>query len=449
MKYPIPNDWDGVTWCNWSVCWPGSPQWEALLRGFLTLPQRGWTWDERTGSVRDTQLIGRQITDENLPLWGCIVSCRDTELSDAIRYLADRLAASRCCTPGVGAGTVNGGTGGSSVEAEEPSEVDDGSPVGDPPAGFETWEQYFGNKCNAANYIVAQWRADLERTQQIGFYAGMTLTLMTRLLGATLLSPIPGDELVLAAATLIAAAGAGAINAVLEALEGVFTDFEQDLICSLYLANTVTSARLGASTVFSDNISSAVPFVEYWANSLTRHWLTNDNLNRLFELPTDVVYPASSCDDCGDITECVLLDFADGETNWFEDYPNAYDDLPAPSVTRDVVPTTTGLQVSASAESGQRVVIVDNEDFAIPIQAGMNIIQHYTNSVSVSSSIRVYLVTNVANRVFYNTHGAGEFTHTNSLTAFAGETIQRIILTVNSNGGNVQVVWHDVEITCV
>lgn len=306
MKLPIPDDWNGSDWCEWAVCWPDSPTWEAILMGFLTLPQRGRTWDERTGSVQDVQLIGRQITDENLPLWGCLVSCRDTSLADSIRYLADRLAANNgCCSDGPGPGITGGGTGGSAGTTEGPSSVDDGDVQQPPPAGWASWEEYFANKCGAANYIVDQWRDDLERAQTANFYAGATLTVVIRLLALALLTPIPGDEIVLMAATVIAAVGAGLLNGVLEALEAVFTSFRDDLVCSLYEADNVASAASAAYAIFETNVDSEVPLVETWALSLTRHWLNPDNLNRLFEANPDVEYPTGDCSGCEDPMGCL------------------------------------------------------------------------------------------------------------------------------------------------
>lgn len=85
MKIPIPDDWDGETWCRWSVCWPDSELWKGLLLGFITSPQRGRLWDEKTGSIKATQEIGRQIFDNNFPLECVIMSCGDaTELIAAL-----------------------------------------------------------------------------------------------------------------------------------------------------------------------------------------------------------------------------------------------------------------------------------------------------------------------------------------------------------------------------
>jgi len=67
MKLMIPPDWDGVTWKKHCICWPDSPLWRGVLWGFISLPARGRTWDEKTGSILAIQSIGREIVALNIP----------------------------------------------------------------------------------------------------------------------------------------------------------------------------------------------------------------------------------------------------------------------------------------------------------------------------------------------------------------------------------------------
>lgn len=64
-QYPIPDDWDGVTYECFIVEWPNSVQWVGLLRGLLTSPLRGRFWDGKTGTITDAQDIGREIEERN------------------------------------------------------------------------------------------------------------------------------------------------------------------------------------------------------------------------------------------------------------------------------------------------------------------------------------------------------------------------------------------------
>lgn len=70
MKLPIPDDWDG-NWQCVQVQWPDSPQWSALLVGFLSTVTRGRSWNENTGSIKDVQAIGRTIFNANFPFHDC------------------------------------------------------------------------------------------------------------------------------------------------------------------------------------------------------------------------------------------------------------------------------------------------------------------------------------------------------------------------------------------
>lgn len=70
MKLPIPDDWNGEYFCT-EIQWPKSPYWIAILLGLLEMPMRGYTWDERTGSILDVQEIGREIFNKNFPFVSC------------------------------------------------------------------------------------------------------------------------------------------------------------------------------------------------------------------------------------------------------------------------------------------------------------------------------------------------------------------------------------------
>lgn len=48
---PIPNDWDGETFCNFVVKWPNSTLWRIILRGVCSGPYLEEFWDASTGNV--------------------------------------------------------------------------------------------------------------------------------------------------------------------------------------------------------------------------------------------------------------------------------------------------------------------------------------------------------------------------------------------------------------
>jgi len=70
VRVPIPDDFTGE-WECFSVYWPKSDKWNALLMGFLSYAMRGRFWDEKTGNVKGAIDIGWQIWGRNNPLYRC------------------------------------------------------------------------------------------------------------------------------------------------------------------------------------------------------------------------------------------------------------------------------------------------------------------------------------------------------------------------------------------
>jgi len=65
MQMPIPDDWDGETYCCHIVEWPDSPAWRTILAGLLLNPTSGRFWDGDTGIIIDAQAVGREIETRN------------------------------------------------------------------------------------------------------------------------------------------------------------------------------------------------------------------------------------------------------------------------------------------------------------------------------------------------------------------------------------------------
>lgn len=72
MKVPVPDDFEvGQELTCFEVQWPDTPQWVALLHGFVSAIGHGRFWDEKTGVIKDAQSIARQIYDATIPLVLC------------------------------------------------------------------------------------------------------------------------------------------------------------------------------------------------------------------------------------------------------------------------------------------------------------------------------------------------------------------------------------------
>ena len=75
MKYPIPDDWDGVTWECYQIQFPSSLRWDAILNGWLSSLFKGRVWDETSGTITDVQTIMREMWDRNKALAPCDLNC--------------------------------------------------------------------------------------------------------------------------------------------------------------------------------------------------------------------------------------------------------------------------------------------------------------------------------------------------------------------------------------
>jgi len=71
MPYLIPGDWDGESWLCVKLHWPDSDDWLSVLLGLVTSMARGRTWDGDTGSITETQAIGREIFERFWPMTAC------------------------------------------------------------------------------------------------------------------------------------------------------------------------------------------------------------------------------------------------------------------------------------------------------------------------------------------------------------------------------------------
>ena len=192
MKMPIPDDWDGVSFCRYAICWPDSPLWKIVLRGLVTEPTRGYFWDERTGSIIGVLAQIRQTMDYNIRLEEVIMACGDQGIKDvatALNKIAlvmqqQVIVNAACCSAG------GGGSGGTGQTQPPITLVEEGPTTGPPPDGFESWEQFWANKCAVATDIVSTLTADVNRMKTINLI-GLTLATLTPILLTVVLTPIP------------------------------------------------------------------------------------------------------------------------------------------------------------------------------------------------------------------------------------------------------------------
>lgn len=283
-QVPIPTDWDGTTWCCKVIEWPKSDQWVALLRGLITWPQRGRFWDGATGTITDAQSVGREIYETNV-LEGCaLVGCLD-DLVVEFQNMVIAVYATGTCGGSAGAGV-------SSAPAE--TFVDTGSNF---PTGYTDRDEYSDIKCNLAQRVLDQLDADLEALK-LANISGQSATAVAALLGITLLTPIPLDELLVAVAAALLGLVAFGISAYVNALGELQSRLDAMDLCELYEA---------------DDVDDAVAAVEAWIDggSYTYQSLTEqlgsglvgtNSVNILFaEKSDDINYdelPVGDCSSC-------------------------------------------------------------------------------------------------------------------------------------------------------
>lgn len=309
---PIPDDWNGVNWRRFSICWPDSPQWRQILGGFITTTALGRAWDEATGTIVDVQAIGRDIVNFNFPWRYVLVATCDEglTLSNAIRYLADRLADKPCCgsgTPGTPGGPGTGGTGTTPQEPAPPVDTE-----GPPPEGYDTWVEYADDVCAKATWLVNTIYDDITRMSLLQL-VGASLVTMLPILAALLLDPIPGDELLALAALLIAIAAYG--SSTLNQVKTSFNDAITDLICALYSANGAVAGKAAVLDVFRTQIEGDTtdPVQIEYGVQLVGIMFSSDGLNKVYEKQEGIEYPAGDCSGCNECEGWNFIRLIDGE----------------------------------------------------------------------------------------------------------------------------------------
>lgn len=311
MKLPIPADWNGEDWRCLAIEWPCSEGWLAILRGFITLPQRGWTWDERTGTITEVQLIGREITSRNLPERDCLMACTD-DVSDALLEIAQALRNQQ--NGGCGCGAMSGGSGGAGQFPPEGSDVTEGNEGTDPPPeGYETWQEFYNQKCAVARDIVSKMKRDMGEMAlyNFGFMSVETLTIAL----TTLLTLSISTAGIVAIAALLLSVVA---TIVLTTAVSIISDNEEELICELFNGQTSADSRNAFIALFNSLVDDGVadPVQAFSIKALVSYMLETGETNRLYEKDNTRVFPASDCSclEC----ETIAWEFIEGGQEGWE-----------------------------------------------------------------------------------------------------------------------------------
>lgn len=437
---PIPNDWDGVSWCCSVIEWPSSDQWRAILLGQLTAPLRGRFWDGRSGTIVDAQAVGLEIYERNI-LGGQMAGCLE-DLGAQLAAIELAIRQSSCCPGGDGPGYIEDGEGGFFYGAEEP--VTEPSIFG-PGQEFPDQATFDAHRCLVANriiegLIVTLNNASLLTAASFAVGVGVALTVFNPPLGI-----------------FVALAVAGFVFAGLNTLANHINDNKEDWICALYKAHGYRSAL----SAIDDVLDAAIAALGYGA--------FGDELRELFHsmLATDVInslYEAASLppalNDYVDCDPCVVCgpiwDFASDGQGWAE-YENP--SLPAcctinhsydgaePGLFVEVIKATGCSAPSGDEESGysaplgdlgQQIETGDTLRVAGRVQeierggttpAGAKCVARFEFSDATSGAVSIRDV------------ATGTFDESVSLDAYAGKSIDEIRV-VFAHGTSVTTAFY-------
>lgn len=290
----IPDDWDGE-YCCYSVRWPNSFRWLAVLNGLIDLAGSGYYWNEETGDVTETIEIVRETFDYNFKNYGVIMACTD-DIANALLEIANALreqSTNSCCG---GIGGTNGGSGGAGMEPTTPSETvdDEDSHEGPPPDGYDSWEEFDELKCNWATYVVNQMIVDVA-TMSVVTIGTSSATGLATILVTLLVTPVGWVILLEIAVIMIAATlEAGFYSWITSNLEDNFNDY----VCALVEGTTVDgsiSSFVDTANTLIDDDTNFNSLTGYWAKQILKGLASIDSINRLYERqPFEP--PSAECD---------------------------------------------------------------------------------------------------------------------------------------------------------
>lgn len=357
MKMPIPQDWDGETYCRFSICWPNSTLWRAILRGQVSEPGRGFFWDERTGIVIDVLADFRCTYGHNLDLWEVIMDCNDNGIATALTAIAQAInntnaqaaitavvTANACCEQTII--NQNGGIvkvfippGGSPTPIYGTQPILD-VPPGEFPPGYEDEAAYLLDKCQVANLLVNGLIATLRSLALLDLGDAKTVAALIVVAVASVIIFPP---------TLIPAIGGALIilvgaNIILDAVADHISANRDEWICALY-KNDGVQVVVGAIAELLDILIAEIEVsgpIGLAIKAIALLIMNGDTLNQLFSLVAHQTFPDANCDDC---TPCQGIE---NDLNFLDDRPHSSIILGTGDLTIDGVERTLSSVLSAN-----------------------------------------------------------------------------------------------------
>lgn len=294
----IPSDWNGESYCCYSVMWPNSFEWRAVLNGLIDWGGTGFYYNEQTGNVIEAITAIRATWEYNFNNEEVIMACNETGnaiLERIAAALESGVNMSGCCG---GIEGVNGGSSGSGMEPAIPSDVEDSeeSHEGPPPTGYDSWEEFDSLKCDWANYILDQMVVDVATmgavqvlTQSGAGLAAILIPLFVTPVGWVILLQI-------AIIMIAAAATSGFYGFISTHLE----TYRNDYLCALISGDSVANSISNFGAMVDEKIAIDGNFnalTGYWASDILRSLASVDSVNRLYQKQS-FTPPSGDCSSC-------------------------------------------------------------------------------------------------------------------------------------------------------
>jgi hypothetical protein len=220
---------------------------------------------------------------------------QDMTIENALSQIAQAitlLANSQCCPN-------DGSSGSGETETGGTENIDNGSDSPDTEK-WPTYAEYDQDKCNRAAGIINQFQEDINNIETLNWVGILALPIgqALLLLAGALLTPIPGDEIIALLAVLTTLAGG--VAPVIAVVKAAIVTVKDDMICDLYNAPDVATAKADArATITTEIEAQSSGAIEVAAKLMAVMFLTNNSLNKLFDPGTTYDYPAHDCTACG------------------------------------------------------------------------------------------------------------------------------------------------------
>jgi len=183
--------------------------------------------------------------------------------------------------------------------------VEEPDPEGDPPVGFDTWEEYYTYKCQAANLLYDQYVGTL--TNWAGL-AGLSGALTVVVVMGVILVTVPplGISLILAALVAIAGVDIGLFATFLDIVSSL-NDSKETIVCDIFSSTDTTTAN-SVLTIETDAIIDGLEISETLKEnfkSACSYLLSNYSAAMLFFKTGDAIgYEGTiDCSECGGSSE--------------------------------------------------------------------------------------------------------------------------------------------------